>query len=347
MNERTERDDSPSKQASALWRRSGPWALSALLHALLIGVGVALLGDVRPPEPPVPPVTVEFESLAPAPKQSTPHARPDAREEAAARPTPGVEARTAPQRVDQTWLALRDRLLAEERPDETPSPPEAAATAAATSALDERPAPPASARDAALAGLGASDVRDVVFVVDASGSMLTAFPQAIATLKDAIADLHPTQRFQILLFQNTGGRTYLAPPLLGGPDRLVMIDATRAAKRAAFAWLDTVSPRGASNPLGALEAALALRPDAIFLASAGLRGVDAADVDPRRVLRRLDRLNPVVPTTEGGRRRRLVIKTISLLEPDPTGLLQAIAGEHAGEDAHRVIGRNELLGGGD
>ena len=112
-----------------------------------------------------------------------------------------------------------------------------------------------------FAGLGASNARSVIYVVDASGPMITSMPRVIEELRRSVEQLSPAQKFSVVLFRRTDaalGAEVFAP---------VLMRATPSAKARLVEWLAQIKPAGASNPLAGLEAALALKPDAVFLLS--------------------------------------------------------------------------------
>lgn len=177
-------------------------------------------------------------------------------------------------------------------------------------------------RAVTFGGLGASSVRSVVYVVDGSGPMVTSLPIVLAELERSVSRLSPTQRFGVVIFRRLGDGSpaveSFAPALMR---------ATPSARVLLRDWLAAVEPAGRSNPLSGLEAALALKPDAIFLLSRSIQrsGGGVWDAGPEATLARLDQINPIDPAT---RRRPVLIQTIQFLDEDPTGTMQAIAAAH-------------------
>ena len=89
-----------------------------------------------------------------------------------------------------------------------------------------------------------------------------------------------------------------------------------------------VVPRGRSNPLRALEMALAIQPDVIFLLSENITGAGPFEIEADRLLAALEDQNPVRPDgTEA-----TAIKCIQFLEEDVLGVLRQIAEVHGGPD---------------
>jgi hypothetical protein len=155
-------------------------------------------------------------------------------------------------------------------------------------------------------GSSARGARRIVYVVDRSGSMIDSFLYVQEELKRSILDLRRSQKFHVIFF-NAG------PPLESPPKRLV--SAIEGHKRQFFEFLDTVLPRGDTKPERAMQRALSLEPDLIYLLSDGI------DFQPS-LLRRLDEWND---------RRRTRICTIAYLDQTGRELLELIAREHNGE----------------
>jgi len=189
-----------------------------------------------------------------------------------------------------------------------------------------------------FAGLGASNARSVVYVVDASGPMVTSMPRVIQELRRSVDQLSPSQKFGVVLFRRTetgAGAEVFAP---------VLMRATPSAKRRLVDWLAQAAPVGASNPLTGLEAALALKPDVVFLLSRSIArsGGGVWEDGLESTLARLEHLNP--PSGPAGRRPTL-IQTIQFLDDDPTGIMQAIGARHGQGAGYRVVRRGEDIAG--
>ena len=201
----------------------------------------------------------------------------------------------------------------------------------------------ASASSVVFAGLSASGqwAKSVVYVVDASGPMVSSLADVFAELMRSVDALQPTQRFGVVLFRQTGDGRVLAFDSK-------LRDATAANRTALRAWLTGVNAAGRSNPLDGLRAGLEMRPQAIFLLSRSIPRAagnpwEAEAGGPEAILRELETLNPSGP----GGLRPTVIKTLQFLEPDPSGVMERIGRAHggSGEGAtppFRVVRRNEL-----
>ncbi len=293
------------------------WGLSALLHGSLVAFALVAVWSVSPERRArEAPEMVSFDAPAPPPievEEAEESEQGEIAIEIAAEPVESIES------VLERSASEEQAIVALAAP---PPPPTMSA------------APPA---EIDFAGVGASEARSIVYVVDASGSMLTTLEEVFGELRRSVEQLHPTQRFQVLLIQNTrSGATHRHAPIPPGARELVLASATRRNKDALAAWIETVEPAGKSDPIGALESALALEPDAVFVLSTRLTGADRSDVQPQRVLARLERLNP----RNARGKRPAAIRTIAVLEEDPTGLLRAIGLLHGGEDGYNFIDRD-------
>lgn len=321
------------RTATALWRSERthltlPWVISLLLHVALVVSAAFIVWRIRESRTDTPPMVVSFDEPAIAPAMIEP---------------------PAPEPEPDPAEAL-DRILAqpiEATPVEAPALPALPEPPPLVTPEQQTFEPPsietAEGMQVEFSGLGASDARDIVYVVDASGSMITSLPDVLNELRRSIARLHPIQRFQVFLIQSPRDPASeelafvwtTVPPGLRKP---VLIDGTRANKDAVYQWLETVPAQRASNIIPALEAALKLRPDAVFLLSSGATDPALLGMSPDAALSRLDQLNP----RHGDGQRSVVIRTIQVLEEDPMNLLRRIAQAHGGESGYKFISRDDI-----
>jgi len=188
-----------------------------------------------------------------------------------------------------------------------------------------------AARGASFAGLRATNARRVVYVVDASGSLVGTFPAILRELEASLARLDQRQSFAVVFFQK--GEALAVPP-----GRLMPADSLNISR--AIDWMRrSVFPTGRSSPVEALQAAMKLSPDLVFMLSAGITGAGEFEISRDELLRALDRINPV--TSRSGRRRTR-IQCVQFLERDPGGTLERIAEVHGGPGAFRFLSRDEL-----
>ena len=221
-------------------------------------------------------------------------------------------------------------------PEPAPAPAPARAGAPAPpmpAAIDWAPPP---GRDATFVGMRTGEARRIAYVVDASGSMIGTLPIVLDELGRSMRALGPDQQFAVFFFQRNDA--VAAPP----GDRFVPASPEQIERTLRWAR-QRIVPAGRSNPLRALEAALRLRPDAIFLLSTSITGSGQYEMDQAELLRRLDKANPA--DTSG--RRRTSIHCIQFLDPDPLDTLARIASIHGsaeegGPPRYRFLSRSEL-----
>ncbi len=169
-------------------------------------------------------------------------------------------------------------------------------------------------------GLGgeARGARNIVYVVDRSGSMLNTFSGVVRELKESIGALRRTQRFHVIFF-NSGA------PLENPPRRLV--SAVRSHRRAAFRFLDQIAPMGGTDPRPAMRRAFAVEPDLIYFLTDG-----EFEGHAQSMFSMLDKLN---------RMRDVRIFTIAYVNQRGGAVLERIAREHNGE--YRFVSEDEIF----
>ncbi len=186
-------------------------------------------------------------------------------------------------------------------------------------------------------GVAAPAATRIVFLVDASGSMIGAFRAVIREVERTLRQLDSRQSFTVLLFQ---GEQVLSPRTLKGGIR----PATPAAVDAVVAWMREANPKDRSDPSKALKEAFGLDPQVVYLVSTDITGTGNYEVDREQLFALLEKLNP---RRSDGRRDTLV-RCIQLLDDDRLGTLREIARRHGtdpdGEDesGFAFIGRSAL-----
>lgn len=212
------------------------------------------------------------------------------------------------------------------------------------------PAPQAPKEaEVSFAGIVAPRARSVVFVVDASAPMVSSWKWLREEMMRSVARLDESQRFQVIVTragrvagaagggEGGGAQAFPARGMKG------LVSSTRENKLALAQWLLETQPAGRSDPLPGLTEALKMRPDLVFVLTHSIKrsGPDAAwGAGKDATLATLDRLNPKNAITG---QRPVVIKTIQLIEEDPTGMLKAIADAHGdGAGSYRVMTLDEL-----
>ena len=172
-------------------------------------------------------------------------------------------------------------------------------------------------------GLG-GNAKKLVYVVDASGSLLNSFPAVVSALKRSINELSDKQRFTVIFFQRD---TAIEVP----PRRLKVADAQ--TKKHVGDWLaeGNIITQGTSNPVTALKLAFNYRPDLIFVLSDNITGAKEYEIDQRDLLNQLDQLN---------KSRKTKINTIQFLYPDQFGTLKLISDAHGG--LHKFVSAEDV-----
>ena len=157
---------------------------------------------------------------------------------------------------------------------------------------------------------------DFVFIVDCSGSMADygRWRQAVRELKKSVGDLKTSQRFLILLY-NDG--------FIAMNDDARLVKSTKREQKKAFNWLTANVPNSWTFCAQALEKALTLRPDAIFLLS------DGEFNDRQDVFFVLDSMNSRSKVRQYNR-QQIPVHTIALGSHQGRFTMKRIADENSG-----------------
>ncbi len=131
---------------------------------------------------------------------------------------------------------------------------------------------------------GGGGAHKVIYVCDASGSMMTTFDQLRAEIRRSVDSLQRSQEFNVIFFQeftNERGQKMDKVPL--SPAGLLRVNSENRHKLADF--LGNISPQQTTNPIPALELAFQQQPELIFLLT------DGDFVDNDAVINRCRELN--------------------------------------------------------
>lgn len=291
------------------------WIASAGLHLLAVALAFLVTWTVvRWVETPRAPVTAAFDSVTFEPLASLEDLEPTTEED--------LTLAAAPPRLETIAESL-------EMPDRGPL--DLLAGTGRTADLSAALGGP-SIESASFAGLQATNARTIVYVVDASGSMIGSFRTVLDELTRSLDALVPAQSFAIIFFQRN--LAIDVPPA----GRLVPVSRRSTADAVSWARREVI-PAGRSNPVEALRRALALKPDCVFLLSSNITGAGQFEVDRSDLLASLDRMNPI--DARSGRRRSQ-IQCIQFLDPDPLDTMREIARRHSGDEGYRFLDRDEL-----
>ena len=181
-------------------------------------------------------------------------------------------------------------------------------------------------------GLDAVAARRIVYVVDASGSMMLHLSTVLEELERSLRKLHPKQMFGVVFFQNK--KSIAVPP----KGELVYANASNIEK--AMRWSGKVTAFGYCNPIVAIKTAMRLEPEVMYLLSENITGTGSYEVPEEELLEAIDGLNPV--DTRNGL-RKVQINCIQFLSEDVNGTMEKIAKIHGGDDGYVCIERGKVV----
>ena len=146
------------------------------------------------------------------------------------------------------------------------------------------------------------NAKKIVYVIDASGSLIDSLDFVINELKRSINQLTEQQHFAVFFFQ---GDRVIEVPSRG------MKVAKADNKEKVIRWIDpsagNIIAGGKTEPLKAIERALKYRPHLLFLLSDNITGTGIYQIDQRQLLQAIQRSN----------RHGTKINTFQFLYPDP------------------------------
>lgn len=156
----------------------------------------------------------------------------------------------------------------------------------------------------------------IIYIVDASGSLIDSLPFVIKELKRSVNELSSGQKFTVIFFQKE--EAIEAPPRGLKP-------ATPENKKKVADWITldggNIIPQGSSSPINAIQLAMRYKPELVFILSDNITGSGKYEVDRRQLMGILDKSN---------KDRKMKINTIQFLYPDELNTLKEIAAEHGG-----------------
>ena len=181
----------------------------------------------------------------------------------------------------------------------------------------------------AFAGASMGVAREVVFVIDASGSMTAWLPFVIDEVERTLAAMSGDQQFAVVYF---AGDVVRVTPKRG------LVRVTPEAAAEVVATLRHTAGHqlgGGSDPSPAMKKAFSMRPELVLLLSEGLDGRGRWAVDRDATLRALDEYNSDRHT------RVACIRLTTGERATPAKLMQAIAEAH-GDGTVTTITLEEL-----
>ncbi len=143
--------------------------------------------------------------------------------------------------------------------------------------------------------------RRVVYLIDASGSLVDTFPFIIEQVSQSVTALPTGDMFTVIFFRD--GQVVEQRPL-------GLKEATPGSRLDTIAWMATIHASGRTSPVPALERALSYRPDDVILMAdnitAGSGGIAGMRQEQARIL------DIIAQTSRGAR-----VHTIQFLYADP------------------------------
>lgn len=159
-------------------------------------------------------------------------------------------------------------------------------------------------------GVG-GNARKIVYLCDASGTMLSVFDNLRVEMRKSIENLKPVQSFNIVFFSDDQA-------LVLEKNGLVM--ATPDNKRKAFDFIEKSFARGTTNPMPAIKAAFASGPELVYCLTDGFDAVASFD-EVAQEFRKHNTNNKVKVNT-------LLIESSD--QPELVAILKRIAKENGG-----------------
>lgn len=170
----------------------------------------------------------------------------------------------------------------------------------------------------------------IVFVIDASGSLIDTFPFVISELKRKIRDLDRSQHIAIIFYADD--RVIEVPP--AGLTRL-----TADNKKELIKWIDlsnhNIVARGSGDPVNAITRALGYKPQLIYLLSDNITGRGKYAIDQNDLLNQIARANA----------NGTLISTIQYIYEDALALTPGPDGRPLGETQRTLYKIAEMTGG--
>jgi hypothetical protein len=156
----------------------------------------------------------------------------------------------------------------------------------------------------------------IIYIVDASGSLIDTLPFVIKELKRSISELSDKQQFTVIFFQ--AGREVEVPPR--GWKYATPENKTKVAN-----WITleqgNIIPRGSTDPVAAIKLAMRYKPELVFILSDNITGKGRYEVDRSDLMALLEQSN---------KDKKIKINTIQFLYPDPLKTLETISKAHGG-----------------
>jgi hypothetical protein len=162
------------------------------------------------------------------------------------------------------------------------------------------------------------NVEKLVFLIDASGSLIDSLPYVIRELKTTIQELSPQQKFTVIFFR---GENLFDQPVLEVPvPERGLKEASSRTKELVNEWITlsngNIVPGGEAPPIAAIRQALRYRPELLVLLSGDIIGTGIHQIDQKKLLEEIKQINTA----------NTKINTIQFLYPDPLASVPGMKG---------------------
>lgn len=118
-----------------------------------------------------------------------------------------------------------------------------------------------------FAGVG-GNARKIVYICQASGSMLSVWDDLRRELDRSIEALQPVQAFDVIFFSEDNVYAF---------DNSALQMATPENKRKAYDFIKKMYPRGDTNPVASIDLAMGLKPELVYILGDGFYKVSSFD----------------------------------------------------------------------
>jgi len=156
------------------------------------------------------------------------------------------------------------------------------------------------------------NARKIVFICDATGTMINKLGTLKAVLVDTLAKLRPIQSFNVVFFTD-GGKFHIA-------DKNGLIIASPDNKRSTYTFLEEITPTGTTDPIPAIEAAFKQQPQLVYFLSDG----------EFNNLKSYDEVIAAFNKANVGKKAKVNTVLFFTYDKDAEQVMEKIAGEHGG-----------------
>jgi hypothetical protein len=312
-------EEQETKSKRAIRWLSGSLGISVGVHLFLtVGLGLAYYTIIKPPEPMrITSSQSETVELLEAPVELEQLEEMEVTEVSTSMPMPAVT--TSAESVAATSVVSSDLGVGElVAPISSPVGSAISEAAGAVGGTGNMPG-------AQFFGVAASG-NTFAFVVDNSGSIGPVFPMVKVELLKTIASLKPTQRFYVSFF----GKDLQVMELEQGQPSEYAVYATPENIQKLAVWVNNITTQQGRFPLDALDAAIEVDPDAIYLMFDGATSRDSLLKDIEEINRVTDLISGTMPKCAINTIRFAPSKRDEPDEPKLEALMMNIAKENGG-----------------